>query len=459
MPSSTFYLKYRPQKLEELDNREVAERIAAFLKEGHPPHAFLLVGHKGTGKTSSARIIAKIVNCENNLFAGKKSLEPCDKCPSCEAILKGVHPDVIEIDAASNTSVDDVRIIRDQVKLSSSFGRFKVYIIDEVHMISKSAFNALLKTLEEPPANTIFILATTEFEKVPATITSRSMIINFPRASNETLFHSLKRVVDGEKIKISDEALQLLTFSASGSFRDAAKILEEAVVMSKDREVKPETISKIFASTNFEDCGLFLSLLAAGEEEKMITMVENLAEKSLDLMLFVKNCLIFMHNVLLGTCGIDDIPEIVKKQLNLWTREEAAQVILNLEQAVSYMKKTDLPEAVLEAQIISFLREKTANKENPKIKVEISTPETMVKNENKTSLEFDLVSAVNAESKPLAGILRSCKIKMGEETVNIEAPSRFHFERLKEEKNFFLLENALHNFAGKNVKIELICRK
>ena len=221
-----FYLKYRPQKISELDLALVRAALGEILKAKSSPHAWLLTGPKGTGKTSSARIIAKSVNC---LKSGKDSAEPCNRCDSCLSITKGTALDVLEIDAASNRGIDDIRDLKDKINLSPSRLKYKVYIIDEVHMLTKEAFNALLKTLEEPPKHALFILATTEAEKLPATVVSRCLVIRFTKASPAELLRSLKRVAKGENLKVKDEKLADIAAAADGSFRDAVKLLEHPV--------------------------------------------------------------------------------------------------------------------------------------------------------------------------------------------------------------------------------------
>jgi DNA polymerase-3 subunit gamma/tau len=175
-----FYRKYRPQKIEELDSASVRENLYSIFSKGNYPHAFLFTGPKGLGKTSAARIVAKIVNCEKK---AKGKIEPCNKCDQCQSIASGSNLDVLEIDGASNRGIDEIRDLREKIKLAPFKASKKVYIIDEVHMLTTEAFNALLKTLEEPPAHVLFILCTTEQHKVPATIASRCFRINFTRAN------------------------------------------------------------------------------------------------------------------------------------------------------------------------------------------------------------------------------------------------------------------------------------
>ena len=229
-----YYLKYRPHTVEELDNLAPAETIRTILKSKSLPHAFLFIGHKGTGKTSTARIFAKAVNCLANVYAGKgTSIEPCNKCGNCKSIDKSSFSDVTEMDAASNRGINEVKELIRETSLMPMAGKYRVYIIDEAHMITNDGFNALLKTLEEPPETVIFILATTNLEKVPKTIQSRCVLVQFGSAKSEEIVHMLRRIRTGEKLSLSDEALAIIAQHCDLSFRDGAKILEEIVLSGK----------------------------------------------------------------------------------------------------------------------------------------------------------------------------------------------------------------------------------
>ncbi|MBI2010012.1 MAG: DNA polymerase III subunit gamma/tau [Candidatus Chisholmbacteria bacterium] len=213
---ASLYLQYRPQRVKDLDLKTVREFFERILLSGKVNHAYLFTGPKGGGKTSAARILAKIVNCTKNeavmLGKRKKFEEPCNKCVACKSIASGSMVDLIEIDAASNRGIDDIRDLREKIRLAPVAAARKVYIIDEVHMLTLEAFNALLKTLEEPPLHAVFILATTEAHKVPETIVSRCVRVVFPKASREEIRRSLDRVVKGEKLKVASDALDMLSF-------------------------------------------------------------------------------------------------------------------------------------------------------------------------------------------------------------------------------------------------------
>jgi len=238
-----YYLKYRPQSIKELDLASAREDLTALIASDSLPHSFLFAGPKGTGKTSAARILAKVINCENRK---KGSVESCNKCDQCVAITKGTSIDVIEMDAASHRGIDDIRALRDAVKLSPAQAKKKIYIIDEAHMLTTEASNALLKTLEEPPEHVVFILATTNPEKLIPTIRSRTTLIRFTKATTEEIIASLAKKVKGEKISVEKGALEVIAKAADGSFRDADKILEQ--LGSKDtpltREIAEEKLNQ-----------------------------------------------------------------------------------------------------------------------------------------------------------------------------------------------------------------------
>ncbi|AZA21209.1 DNA polymerase III subunit gamma/tau [Lactobacillus helveticus] len=231
MAYQALYRKWRPRTFDSVIGQEsITDTLKNAIKRGKVSHAFLFAGPRGTGKTSCAKIFAKALNC-TNLQDG----EPCNECANCIAADKGSMPDIMEIDAASNNGVDEIREIRDKVKYAPTEGKYKVYIIDEVHMLSMGAFNALLKTLEEPPEHVVFILATTELQKVPATIISRTQRYNFKRISKDDLEKRMKYILDQENIKYEDKALAVIAQVADGGMRDALSILDQLLSYEKER--------------------------------------------------------------------------------------------------------------------------------------------------------------------------------------------------------------------------------
>lgn len=229
MAYQALYRKWRPRTFDDVVGQEaITDTLKNSLIRGKVSHAFLFAGPRGTGKTSCAKIFAKALNCLN-LQEG----EPCNDCSNCLAADQGAMPDIIEMDAASNNSVDEIRDLLDKVHYAPTEGKYKVYIIDEVHMLSISAFNALLKTLEEPPASVVFILATTELQKVPATIISRTQRYNFKRFSNEAMVQRMEYILGQEGVEYEDKALKVIAQVADGGMRDALSILDQLLSFEK----------------------------------------------------------------------------------------------------------------------------------------------------------------------------------------------------------------------------------
>src|SRR5699024_4433829 len=253
------YRVWRPRTFRDLVGQShITQTLQNAISENKFSHAYLVSGPRGTGKTSAAKIFAQTINCEQ-----MPTKEPCNKCDACLGILDGTISDVIEIDAASNTSVDDIRDIRDKVKYASSVVPYKVYIIDEVHMISVNAFNALLKTLEEPPPHVVFILATTEPHKIPLTIISRCQRFDFRSVSNKAMMGRLQEVMDLEQVTVSQEALEAVVLAAEGGMLDALNILDQTISYS-DGEV---TIEDVLAVTGGVSQDILTSIATAMYEQ------------------------------------------------------------------------------------------------------------------------------------------------------------------------------------------------
>ncbi|WP_126992409.1 DNA polymerase III subunit gamma/tau [Thermosipho globiformans] len=263
------YRKYRPKLFSEVvGQNHVKTLFLNSLKNGEISHAYIFAGPRGTGKTTVARILAKSLNCEN-----KDGVEPCNKCSTCQAIDNGSFMDVLEIDAASNRGIDEIRKIRETVGYHAAQGNYKVYIIDEVHMLTKEAFNALLKTLEEPPSNVVFILATTNPEKIPQTIISRCQVIDFKNITIEDIIKRLEFVCEKENIKISQEALYEIAKRANGGMRDALTILEQ-VAKSSGKSISIEDVRETLGLIPIEVINEIIDSIKLGDIKKTTETIE-----------------------------------------------------------------------------------------------------------------------------------------------------------------------------------------
>ncbi len=297
---AVLYRKYRPQTFEDVLNQKfIIQTLKNQVKTGSIAHAYLFTGSRGVGKTSIARILAKAVNCENRgkrLEVSEDSGDACGVCNVCKAVEQGNFIDLVEIDAASNTSVENVRDLIEHVKFSPSIGKYKVFIIDEVHMLSKSAFNALLKTLEEPPAHAIFILATTEINKVPATIISRTQKFDFKALSQSDILSHLQKLCEQEKVNLATEVLELVAQNAEGSVRDALSLLDKVMTLGEGATV--EECQQILGITDVALCENLLEYITLGQAQNIPDFFNSITEKGLDYTIFNRDFLEFLRKIL-----------------------------------------------------------------------------------------------------------------------------------------------------------------
>lgn len=300
MSHLAIYRKYRPATFEDLLGQETIVKILKEeAKRDRLSHAYILSGPRGTGKTTSARLLAKIANCEKRESdpTFKEKGEPCNACPACLAIDEGKSLDVVEIDGASNRGVDEIRNLKESIRTAPTASRFKVYIIDEAHMLTKDAWNALLKTLEEPPSYIIIILATTEMEKVPATIASRAQKFYFKLVPREEIAKKLTKIAKEEKIKISDEALDLIADYAEGSFRDSESLLDQMVSLG-DKSIKVEEIEKAVGKIGFDKIDEFVASLLKGDEAKALEFISVIADGGFSLSQFLRDVIQHLRRIL-----------------------------------------------------------------------------------------------------------------------------------------------------------------
>lgn len=369
MGYKALYRVWRPRTFADVVGQEhITQTLQNAISSGKFSHAYLFTGPRGTGKTSAAKIFAQTINCEK-----MPTREPCNECDACLGILDGSIPDVIEIDAASNTSVEHIRDIRDKVKYAPSVVPYKVYIIDEVHMISVNAFNALLKTLEEPPAHVVFILATTEPHKIPLTIISRCQRFDFKAISNQTIAQRMQYIMEKENHPISNEAIEAIALSAEGGMRDALSILDQTISYS-DGEI---TIDDVLAVTGGVSQDILVEIVSAMYREDTNTAIErfdSLIQNGKDPGRFVFDMIYFMRDILFYQTTPDLANHLERalvtdsfKQLASEVAPEWIQhVITVLTETEQQLRWTTSPKVFVEVALITIANrhfEKASSKE------------------------------------------------------------------------------------------------
>jgi len=297
--SLALYRKYRPRLLDDLLGQEAnVEILRNAARENRFAHAYLFYGSRGTGKTTTARLIAKLLNCEKRAEDAKfrKKGEPCNACRSCEEIDRNFSLDVIEIDAASNRGIEEIRNLKENLKSAPTGGRFKVYIIDEAHMLTGPAFNALLKTLEEPPAHVVFVLATTEYEKLPATITSRTQRFIFKKLTKSKILSKLRLIAAEEKIDIEPSALELVAAAAEGSLRDAESLLDQ--LSSVKGKIDLATAERLTGRVGFKKVDGLAELLLKDELEAALKYLSEVNEEGHNLVQLTRDLIHYLRKIL-----------------------------------------------------------------------------------------------------------------------------------------------------------------
>lgn len=436
MTKATFYLKYRSQTLDELDIASVRESLKKIVSSGKIPHAFLFAGPKGTGKTSAARIIAKIVNCESKR-------PPCNKCSQCQSIAAGNNIDVIELDAASNRGIDDARALRENIKLAPAKARKKVYIIDEAHMLTTEASNALLKTLEEPPSHVMLILATTNPEKLIETIRSRATAIYFTKATSQEILRSLSRVVRGEKLKMDKKALLSIADAARGSFRDAVKILEQVTSQGL------EFISK----TRTFDANKFIGILVRKDVKAALYSVEEYIQKGVSAEDMIETLLVRLREALLAKVGVgvNDLADLDKKDL--------IYLIKLLLKSARQMPVAAIEQLPLELAIVEWGADAQSVSPPPQpVKENGSKTKNRVKlKEIKDEVWKNILAQVRPINTSIEALLRAARpMGFDGKTLTLGVYYKFHKERLEENGHRQILEDVVAGVLGGPVRVACV---
>jgi DNA polymerase III subunit gamma/tau len=502
MASQVFYRKWRPQTLAELVGQtHVTQTLLNALKNGNISHAYLFCGPRGTGKTSTARILAKAVNCLNN--HGRD--EPCNTCEMCRAITENRAMDVIEIDAASNRSIDDVRDLREKVNYAPTQAHRKVYIIDEFHMLSKDASNALLKTLEEPPPHVIFILATTEAHKVLPTILSRCQHFEFHRLKRADVIDQLTKVCAAEKINVDAQSLQLIARSSTGSLRDAYNLLEQLTAFY-GLDIHFQQVQSMLGITGDARVREIVKQVISNDLSAGMATLNNVNNDGLDLRQFNRELVEYLRGLLLVKTGaaesVDltaedtaELKELAEKtslaqvlnavklfgQLDMGTAENsilplelalvdcylAANNTLKMEKAeisiqaaVSLKKDTPVKPAPVE-KVPSATVIQVPEQESPPVRENMAAAPTLASEIERLKLNWKQILEnlpPNLKKSNAAALLRSARpVSFENETVVISLKYSIHKDNMEKPEYQQVAEKIFSDYLGRNCKVRCVC--
>jgi len=469
----SFYRIYRPQVIDEIDNPAIREYLTQLLSKSRDslPHAYFLTGPKGTGKTTAARVIAKIFNCAKITKSG-----PCGTCEQCTSIAKGTSMDVVEMDAASNRGIDEIRSLRDRISLSPVSAPFTIYIIDEVHMLTTEAFNALLKTLEEPPPHAVFVLATTDAHKVPDTILSRCVQLGFVRAGITELTHVISRIVKEEHLSIEKDAITLIATASDGSFRDAVKLLEQ--VSFHKGNITRDVVEKTLHLSDEKVRHAFLSHLATRSAKEALVLISHLVEEGRDMKEFMSDVISDLHGLLLLSAGGASVDK--------WNVTSLTDCIRRLTAAFGELRYSPISSLPLELVVIEYCarRNETVSPEPSVAQAPVETKSPVVTSKDTAEVALqtppatpyvsfglltlekliehwsDFIAATKPYNHSVAGVLRSSRPKAVDGgIVTIEAFYKFHQEKLATIPTKQILSDVLKKLFGEKVKIEIVLGK
>lgn len=439
MSHQAIYRKFRPKIFDDVLGQEhVTRTLKNQILSNNIAHAYLFSGIRGTGKTSTAKIFSRAVNCLNNHDGN-----PCNECEICKSTLDETNMDVIEMDAASNNGVEDIRELRDKVKFLPVKSKYKVYIIDEVHMLSKGAFNALLKTLEEPPEHLLFILATTEPQKIPATILSRCQRFDLKRIKSSVIVENMKNICEEISVQYDEKALKLIAANSEGAMRDALSILDRCVSFNDDK-IDYETVINLLGTVNYQVVLKAANSMIDKDIKGTMLLVDDILNMGKEITIFLDELIIAFRNMLIikTTNSTDNIMRIsqeeaeeLKKLCNNVSVEYIVHVIEELSIAQLECKRSLNPRVLLEAKLIKMLNQ-ASNNEIEQLTARIEELENNIKNNGFAQIVQTKTTSRTA-SEPRKSFNESNKTinKQPLNTINSDTQAELS-ESIKEEKHF-----------------------
>jgi DNA polymerase-3 subunit gamma/tau len=496
--------RFRPKSFDEIVGQEVIVRsLKNAVSSGRIPHALLFSGVRGVGKTTTARVFAKVINCVQG-----PTITPCGKCPSCREIVEGNSIDVYEIDGASNRGIDEIRQLRENVRYMPARDRFKVYIIDEVHMLTPEAFNALLKTLEEPPPHVVFILATTNYHKLPPTIISRCQHYEFQRIPHRLIVSELKRIAQAEKVKLSEAGFNIIATAATGSLRDAEGILEQLISFAGD-DVSDGDITAVLGIVPAEALLSISEAILTEKSSLLLNMVDKLLNRGYDVQELISELISLFRHLMMAKL-LDNAQELIplpEKELRTleiqaerFSLEDILRILNQLAGAEQLIRWTAQPRYLLEAVLVLCLRLRklvpleevlsqvssgrgAANRSLPRaeredellLEVDSEKEKPAVEPEEKKSKEAEveeglsaaldeqarkLILKIKADRFPLFSILVnngvSLQVEKGEFIINFPENKKTFIDIVKSEDSFAYLSKLAEESGLKGVRFSLI---